>query len=317
MEELLVNQHQRPLVVVLGAAGFVGRHACRALADQGYRVIGLGHGRWSEAEWQAWGMSAFHDADIGLPALQSLELAGTPAAVIHCGGSAAVSYSYEHPLGDFHRAVDTTAAVLEWIRTTAPGTCRLVMVSSAAIYGDQGEVDLVEESSHNPISPYGFHKAMAESLCSSYARFFGLKVSIVRLFSVYGSGLRKQLLWDASNKFARGETEFFGTGHELRDWIHVTDAANLLTAAATRAQRAFEIYNGGHSKLTTKDILSALAAHFSPDIRPTFTGATHSGNPRRLTSDSSHAMNQLGWQPRTSIEEGLRGYAAWFRSFET
>ena len=277
-------------------------------------MIGLGHGAWDKAEWRSWGLSTFLDCDIDLPALNGLSLTHKPAAIIHCAGSSTVSYSFSSPHGDFNRAVNTTAAALEWLRVNAADTCRLVMVSSAAIYGDQGDVDLVEGSSHTPISPYGFHKAIAENLCDSYSRFFGLRISIVRLFSVYGEGLRKQLLWDAAHKFARGERGFFGTGHELRDWIHVEDASRLLVAAALKPQRTLEVYNGGHVQLTTHQILTVLASQFSADIRPEFTGETHSGNPRRLTSDSRHAMDQLGWVPATSIEDGLRAYAAWFKS---
>ena len=309
-----MNQQQPSLAVVLGAAGFVGRHVCRKLASLGVEVVGVGHGDWEQPEWQSWGLSQFVSADINPQTLAGLKLPCAPSSIIHCAGSSAVSFSYAHPLSDFQRAVDTTAAALDWMRTTAAPDCRLVMVSSAAVYGDQGDVDLSETMTHAPISPYGFHKVMAETLCNSYSRFFGLNVSIVRLFSVYGSGLRKQLLWDAANKFARGESRFFGTGHELRDWIHVDDAAALLCAAATAPQASYEIYNGGHDKLTTSDILARLAADLDGSPQPVFTGETHSGNPRRLTSDSSHARRQLGWAPVIDMNTGLRDYAAWFDS---
>lgn len=309
-----MTQKYSPLVIVTGAAGFVGRHVCRVLARQGCTVAGLGHGHWTEAEWHDWGLSVFVNGDVDLPTLNTLPLERPPMAIVHCAGSSAVSYSYAKPHSDFQRAVHTTAAVLEWQRLNVSKDCRMVLVSSAAIYGDQGDVDLVEGSSHTPISPYGFHKAMAEELCDSYSRFFGLHISIVRLFSVYGEGLRKQLLWDAANKFANGEHRFFGTGHELRDWIHVEDAARLLAAAALKPQRGLEIYNGGHEQLTTSQILTMLAGQFSADIHPEFTGETHSGNPRRLTSNSRHAMDQLHWTPTTSIEAGLRAYAAWFKT---
>jgi len=298
--------------LVLGAKGFVGRHASRALAADGVRVTGLGHGAWSEQEALGWGVARWVEGEIDIDALESLGLEAPPDAIIHCGGSGAVSFSYGQPLEDFKRSVDTTAAVLEWVRREQRSPCRLVVVSSAAVYGDQGEVDLTEMATRSPVSPYGFHKLAAESLCDSYARFFGVKVSVVRLFSVYGQGLRKQLLWDAMNKFSRGEDQFFGTGRELRDWIHVDDAARLLAAAAWAPQADFEIINGGHRHADTRTVLERLAASAGLPLRPRFNGETHAGNPRRLTADCGHARRQLGWTPAISLEDGLARYATWF-----
>lgn len=298
--------------LVLGAKGFVGRHVCKTLATEGAHVVGLGHGDWSRTEQQAWGLDRWIEADIDSAALSALEWSSPPEAVIHCGGSGAVSYSYAEPLDDFRRSVDTTAAVLEWVRRASFPKPRVVLVSSAAIYGDQGEVDLSEMAACSPISPYGFHKRAAETLCDSYSRFFGSKVSVVRLFSVYGEGLRKQLLWDALNKFSRGESQFFGTGHELRDWIHVDDAAQLLCAAAFASQADFEIYNGGHQHATTRQILSQLAKACGSAFEPGFNGQIHIGNPRRLTANCGHAQRQLGWVARLDLEQGLARYADWF-----
>lgn len=299
-------------VLVLGARGFVGRHVCRSLAAQGVRAIGLGHGTWSAADREAWGLAHWTQGEIDLPTLETLDLPAPPQAVIHCAGSGAVSYSYARPLDDFQRSVDSTAAVLEWVRRAGRPDCRVVVVSSAAVYGDQGDVDLTEMSTRSPVSPYGFHKAAAESLCDSYARFFGVRVSVVRLFSVYGEGLRKQLPWDAMGKFARGENQFFGTGHELRDWIHVDDAARLLCLAAFAPQADFEIYNGGHQHATTREVLSRMAAAARLGREPEFSGQTHTGNPRRLTSNCGHARRQLGWLPTIALEDGIDRYVDWY-----
>jgi len=129
---------------------------------------------------------------------------------------------------------------------------------------------------------------------------------------VYGEGLRKQLLWDALCKFKRGEVNFFGTGHELRDWIHVDDAAGLLCMAATAPQGVFEVYNGGHVKASTRDVLSALSRKSGAASGPTFTGETHGGNPRRLTANCAHAVRQLGWSPTVALEAGIARYVDWF-----
>jgi UDP-glucose 4-epimerase len=307
-----VDKNGAGQAVVLGAAGFIGRHVCRHLADQGMTVLGLGHGTWDAAEQRRWGISRWLEADIGPDALRLLVRGAEVRAVIHCGGSSAVSRSYSAPREDFQRSVDSTADVLEFARSCAGGAPRVVVASSAAVYGDQGDVDLLETSTRSPISPYGFHKLLAEQLCDSYARFFAVPVSIVRLFSVYGEGLRKQLLWDAANKFDRGDSRFFGTGQELRDWVHVDDAARLLCTAACAPQANFEVYNGGHHKATTHEVLSRLARALGRGIEPGFNGQIHTGNPRRLTSDSGRAMRQLGWSPRITLEEGLSRYVAWF-----
>jgi len=306
----------RPCTLVLGAAGFIGRHTARSLAAKGCTVIGVGHGRWTADEARAFGLHRWIDTDITLDALLRLDLAEHVDCIVHCAGSGAVSYSYAEPWNDFQRATVTTAAVLEWIRRQ-PHRPRLVFVSSAAVYGDQGDTDTMETSMRSPISPYGFHKLSAEMLCESSSRFFGIPISIVRLFSVYGEGLRKQLLWDAMNKFDRGEGQFFGTGNELRDWIHVEDAANLLTLAGLSPQSDFEVYNGGFEHASTRDVLQHLARAYGFGPTVAFNGETHKGNPGRLTSHCGKTSRLLGWTPTVRLQEGMNRYVTWFKSQRT
>ena len=299
------------LVLVTGAAGFIGRHVCRALATRGVAVRGLGHGT-DSADARAWGMSRWLDASVSFDALSSLLEADIPDAVIHCAGSASVAYSYAQPHLDYERSVSTVATLLEHVRLACFNKPRVVLASSAAVYGDQGNADLTETSACSPISPYGFNKRAGEELSVCYSRFFGAKVSIVRLFSVYGEGLRKQLLWDAANKVARGDRQFFGTGDELRDWVHVDDAANLLCAAALQPQEALEIFNGGASHSSTSRVLTMLCDALRCG-QPEFTGEVHPGNPRRLTADCSRARKLLGWSPGIGLDDGLQRYADWVK----
>lgn len=300
--------------LILGAAGFIGRHAARALATRGYEIVGIGHGHWTANEAREYGIHRWINADITLDTLSSLALPGPVDCVLHCAGSGAVAYSYAEPWQDFQRATVTTAAALEWIRNQAGQRPRLVLVSSAAVYGDQGDTDAMETSVRSPISPYGFHKLSAETMCESYSRFFEVPVSVVRLFSVYGEGLRKQLLWDALNKFRIGNYQFFGTGNELRDWIHVDDAAALLAMAGLSKQSTFEIYNGGFEHATTREVLTQLAVASGHDGPVVFNGETHTGNPRRLTSNFNHTMRLIDWTPTVRLQDGVARYAAWFRA---
>jgi UDP-glucose 4-epimerase len=304
---------RKGLALVLGAAGFVGRHTALSLSQQGYAVYGLGHGNWLDDEWHQWGLSKWLNMDISIEALDLLLNDETPSCIIHCGGSGAVSFSYANPLQDFERATQSTVQVLEWIRLNSPLTCRFVLVSSAAIYGDQGDTNASESSVRAPISPYGVHKLVAETICESYSRFFNVSSSVVRLFSVYGEGLRKQLLWDALNKFNNGEVKFFGTGNELRDWIHVEDAARLLALAGISTQSKFEIYNGGSEHASTRYVITSLAFEWGQNQHPVFSGETHKGNPHRLTADCSHSKRLLDWSPTVRLEKGLKRYVNWYR----
>lgn len=299
-------------VIVTGAAGFIGRHVCRELASQGFSVLGIGHGAWDEESFSSWGIERWLGADVGVDALQELSAGCSPIAIFHCAGGGAVSASYKAPFGDYGRTVVSTANVLEYARLQKELRPRVVFASSAAVYGDQGDVDISEASVCSPISPYGVHKAMAEKLCDSYSRFFNVNVSVVRLFSVYGEGLKKQLLWDALGKAFSNNLNFYGSGHELRDWIHVTDAARLLALAGTQDQPTFGIYNGGHVHASTLDILSMLFDFASVHGSPSFNNQIHVGNPRRLTSNSQHARRQLKWEPSVSLADGLSRYVRWY-----
>lgn len=297
--------------VVTGANGFLGRHVARLLARRGQTVVGLGHGDWPRAEWQSWGLSEWRAGDVTLETLKSCAVA--PSLIVHCAGSGSVAASLADPLADFERTVATTAYVLEYVRTAAPG-CAVVYPSSASVYGAAEEVPIREECRAAPISQYGVHKLMAEQLVASHARQFGVSAAIVRLFSVYGPGLRKQLLWDACRKFAEHDSVFMGTGAEERDWLHVEDAAELLLAAASHASAACPTVNGGSGVGTTvREVLAHLGGCLGAEPRtPTFSGTQRKGDPDRYVAKIERSA-AWGWSPRRHWKEGVEEYAAWWK----
>ncbi len=295
--------------MITGAGGFIGRHVAKAFRASGRDVVGIGHGSWSADEAREWGLCSWHPGDVTLAALT--ECAREPDVVVHCAGSGRVGFSLAHPYEDFRRNVDTTAAVLEYLRIHAPRAI-LVLLSSAAVYGDAVPGAISEATPASPLSPYGVHKQLAEQLCEAHARYFGLRTVVLRLFSVYGPGLRKQLLWDACQRLKANAPEFSGTGAELRDWLHVSDAAALIKVLAGTNPAGYRVLNGGTGTGTpVSEVLAELAAALGTR-EARFNGEQRPGDPLSLVADASRAC-ALGWQPQYDWRRGVREYADWFR----
>jgi UDP-glucose 4-epimerase len=298
-------------ILVTGAFGFLGRHVARACAQAGHQVCGIGHGTWTRAEWSDWGLAEWHSADLSLDSIASY--GGEPDLIIHCAGSGSVGFSMAHPSQDFDRTVVTTRDVLEYARLHRPRT-RVVVPSSASVYGNAGDIPISVNAPLCPVSPYGMHKKMAEELCFSYARHFGISVAIVRLFSVYGVGLRKQLLWDACMKLARGPATFGGTGQETRDWLHVEDAARLLLSAGLADPSSQLTVNGATGVgVPIRRIVETIAQAFggTGDVR--FSGGGRPGDPLHLVADM-RGNEALNWRPLHSLDTELERFVEWFKS---
>jgi UDP-glucose 4-epimerase len=157
------------------------------------------------------------------------------------------------------------------------------------------------------------HKKLSEDLCRSYGRHSGVRSALIRLFSIYGVGLRKQLLWDACNKIANGDFSFAGTGAETRDWLHVEDAAALMIQAANHAAADCPVVNGGAGEATSiASVVGAIAKAFGNHQPPTFSGISRPGDPIHYQADISEAL-AWGWSPKRRWQDEVPAYVRWFQ----
>lgn len=304
---------------ITGAHGFIGRHLSCLLADHGHEVVGLGHGAWPDAEARAHGLTRWVSGDINADNLQALGAeSGLPDVVFHLAGGSSVRTALANPGEDFFRTVTTTKELFEWLRRSAP-LARVVTISSAAVYGAGHDGPMPETTPLRPCSPYGHHKAMMEALCRSYADAFGLQVVIARLFSVYGSGLRKQLLWDLCTKLEGNNhpLQLGGTGEEIRDWTEVRDVVRALATISNLAAPEVPILNVGTGIGTSvRHIANSmlLAWDESPEERDViFNGQGREGDPFSLQADAK-ALGRIGFEWRIPLAQGLDDYVRWFKS---
>jgi len=305
------------IVIITGALGFIGSNIAIEFKKNGYFVVGIGHGAASDVELERLGIDEWHEADLTLEALKKIPRKAD--TIVHCAGGSTVGISLSDPYLDYHKTVNSTLELLEFIRLNSPKTS-IIYLSSAAVYGAKRDELIEEYDDLNPVSPYGFHKLASESICKSYSQCFGIKVAIVRLFSIYGEGLTKQLLWDASNKIiAAANNEkilFHGTGDETRDWLHVKDVSELVAHLAA-LKFSFLILNGGYGRrITVKEILNMLLAGFdNNNLKITFNNHSKEGDPKYYHSNVK-AVFATNWHPKIKLEQGLNSYVKWFKKYK-
>lgn len=295
-------------VLVTGGAGFIGSHLVRRLVSLDSNVISLGGNR-GEGELARGADYIF--GDLSRDTLETVDF--VPDTIFHLAGGASVTESVANPPGDFLKTVFSSVVLLDFVRCNWPDT-QIVYISSAAIYGEARHKRASHSLACLPISPYGVHKRQVESLLLDHARMHGTRSVIVRPFSVYGPGLRKQLLWDAMEKARRGIFEFFGSGRELRDWVYVEDLVECLLRAAPCASPDVPVYNAGTCRgLSVRDVLTKLLRVAGYQQGPSFPGQHKEGDPGRLVAEDS-AESALGPLFKTALHDGLTNYVNWYRS---
>lgn len=295
---------EQPLAWVTGSSGFIGETVARYLGGQGWAVVGID---------RIPALRTIHVAGDLSPATfsKAIEVAGPPALVFHGAGGSSVGESVRDPETSLRDTVTATQELLDFLLTRAPAS-KVVFPSSAAVYGAADAVPLAEDRPANPVSPYGHHKLAAEGLCIDAAKR-GLRVAVVRLFSVYGPGLRKQLPWDLAQKLFAGAShiELSGTGAETRDFLHVEDVAALTAFLGSLRFDAPLIVNGGTGVATrVDDFAELLARSLGKRVTIAFNGQTRAGDPQHYRADTAR-LHALGFTPQIGLAAGLAGYAGW------
>jgi UDP-glucose 4-epimerase len=295
-------------VLITGVAGFLGRYAARHFAKQGWTVIGF-----DEVPPENVRMADVKYVRSQLPgaALEEALRTLAPGACVHCAGRASVGLSMEQPSADFHGNTLLVCEILDALRRHAP-RCRFLLLSSAAVYGNPTSLPVTEQHDVKPLSPYGYHKRQAELLCEEFSRIYGLPTACARIFSAYGPGLRRQVVWDICERvLTSGQLALRGTGAESRDFIHAADIAHGLYLLATEAPCVGEIYNlASGREVTVAELATTLLASLNSKVKPGFDGRATPGDPLHWKADISK-IAALGFSPAIPLEEGLRTVATW------
>lgn len=294
-------------VLIIGSEGFIGKHLVSAFKDEcnvtgcdligasqlsGYAYIKVSG---SAVDWE----SVFSQNKFDI--------------CINVAGSANVSSSMINPLTDFEANVLDVMRILEAIRKFS-ASCKYMHFSSAAVYGNPTTLPVTENTVVNPLSPYGWHKLISEQICKEYYSVYGIQSAILRPFSVFGPGLKRQIFWDIYQKYLnndKGNIILFGTGIESRDFIYIDDLVAAVTHIMKVSSFKADIYNIGNGiEVTIEEAATKFLQLFGTAYNLQFNGEVKSGDPKNWKADITN-LSALGYTGQFSIEEGLKKYQKW------
>lgn len=250
------------------------------------------------------------------PELDDLLQQANFEACINAAGNGNVTYSMTHPVSDFEANSLDTILLLDGLRKHQP-QCRYLHISSAAVYGNPIQFPIREQDRLLPLSPYGWHKLIAEQICKEYSAVFNMRIAIARPFSVYGPGLKKQLFWDLYQKVtkARNETviELWGTGKESRDFIFIEDLTRVFDCILSKGKLQGEEYNvAGGAEVTIEKIAFLFLQSMEKTVELVFNQKQRLGDPQNWKADVSK-LTALGHTNKVDINVGIKMTVEWLK----
>ena len=307
--------------LVTGTAGFIGSHLSRRLLKEGFSVIGVDsftdyYPRWIKernlSTLKSENNFSFLEEDIN--SLDLNRLLQNVDCVFHLAAQAGVRASWGQSFSEYIRNnIEATQRLLE--ESKEQPLHKFIFASSSSVYGYCPELPMSESSPLLPYSPYGVTKLAAENLCYLYSKNYGVPTISLRFFTVYGPGQRPDM---AFHKFFKSTSEnkpitVFGTGEQTRDFTYINDIIDAIFACIEHGQTG-ETYNlGGGNRKMLKDLLPLFEEICGKKISVKWEEKQKGDVPHTL-ADIQKAKKDLGFVPRTAIDEGLSEEWRWIKN---
>ena len=302
---------QSALYLITGGCGFIGSHIAEELVALGRKVRILDNLSFGYVDNIAHikDKVEFQKGDIRNPKDIDIAIKGAKY-VFHEAALVSVFDSVNRPVDNNDINITGTLNVLESAKKN--GVKRVVMASSAAVYGNNPDLPKTENMKPEPESPYAVGKIIGEYYFKVFSSLYGLETVALRYFNVYGprqdpSSMYSGVISKFSDCLAKKEAPtIFGDGGQTRDFVFVKDivSANILAMNSPKAGKG-DVFNVGTGKqVSLLQLLEAMNGIVGHDYKPSFKDA-RSGDIRFSVSDISRAQEELGYKPKFSLKNGL------------
>lgn len=289
-------------VVIIGSEGFIGKHLHTYMLDQGHEVWG------ADVVTRYVDPENYFLMDSSNSDFSEVFRHTQYDLCVNCSGAASVPESLKNPIRDYYLNAVNVFKLLESIRSEQ-SHCRFINLSSAAVYGNPEQLPVSESAVPNPLSPYGLHKLHSEQICREFYEFHQIPTCSLRIFSVYGPGLQKQLFWDLLKKANSGrEITLFGTGRESRDFIYISDLVRVIDLVYQRSDFQADVINVANGEeVFIEDSVSLFFGLFEQEISYTFSGDSRKGDPVNWKADISK-LKGFGYKASVDMPGGLEAF---------
>jgi UDP-glucuronate 4-epimerase len=318
------------MILLTGAAGFIGRHVAEALLQAGARVVGVDdlNAYYDPALKRARLRSLAHfaefrfvEADVASPeALRAALDPGRVEAIVHLAAQAGVRHSLTAPFSYEHANVKGHLAVLEYARG-ARSLRHLIYASSSSVYGERSDGPFHEDDRTDaPASLYAATKKACELMSESYARLYGLPQTGLRFFTVYGPWGRPDMaVWLFSEAILEGRpVTLYGQGRPARDFTFIGDVAPTVARLCGRPPQGpapHRIYNlGNSSPVSVERLVETLEQAAGRSVERRLL-PMQPGEVASTFADIRRAREELGFEPRTALGEGAPQFIEWLRAY--
>jgi len=299
-------------VIIIGGAGFIGTHIVSELSKSGWQVYAVDRAIFSQGQRRK-----VHYQIMELPDSSFARLLKEvkPAWLIFSAGSPFVRQSIKNPYGDFSQSTHTYFWVLDQLRLFSPNT-KVIFLSSAAVYGNPPSLPVNENTPLNPITPYGYHKLLCEKVSEEFKNLYNINTVNFRIFSVFGPGLRRQVIWDIVTKFLSPtgkQVILFGTGQESRDFLSIEDVAvSIRLALESPDPLPLSINLGSGEEITITELANNVNYILGISKTIHFSGTEDKGMPTRWKADVSQ-LKSLGLYYYSDFDRKLKNTVEWIR----
>ena len=312
-------------ILVTGSSGFIGMHLCKSLLEDGYQVVGIDNMNdyydpaLKEArlkELYLYDNFKFVKADISdYPSVETAFKDFEPEKVVNLAAQAGVRYSLENPQAYIQSNVVGFMNILECCRHHQ--VKGLIYASSSSVYGGNEKSPFsVDDSVDKPISIYGASKKANELMAHTYSHLYGLHTTGLRYFTVYGPWGRPDMaMYIFTEKISKGEPiPVFNRGQMQRDFTFIDDIIQG-TRASIDKNYACEIFNLGNNRCENLMDMIALIEKSLGKKTELNLMEIQLGDVKKTFADIEYSRDKLGYEPTTSITEGIPVFIRWYRDY--